>query len=168
MVINQYLLLERAPIKDMLRQKVTHNGVSHGLSEVGYDIRLKQTICFVPSCLGFGYVKREEPNGECVQEDGNFIIGSAIEEFQMPDNLMGIVHDKSTWARKGLSVFNTVIEPGFRGGLTLELVYNGQESLLLEAGTGIAQVIFHDVQVPCQYAGKYQDQSLNPEPARFA
>lgn len=165
MVINQYPLLERAPIKDMLRQKVTHNGVSHGLSEVGYDIRLKQTICFVPSCLGFGYVKREEPNGECVTEDGNFIIGSAMEEFQMPNNLMGIVHDKSTWARKGLSVFNTVIEPGWNGFLTLELVYNGASPLVIEAGSGIAQVIFHDVQIPVQYEGKYQDQPDAPIPA---
>ena len=34
---------------------------------------------------------------------------------------MGIVHDKSTWARRGLVVQNTVIEPGWHGYLTIEV-----------------------------------------------
>jgi dCTP deaminase len=70
-------------------------------------------------------------------------LASAIEEFDMPNNLIGIVHDKSTWARRGLSVFNTVIESGWKGFLTLELVYHGDEELIIPAGAGIAQVMFH-------------------------
>ena len=42
---------------------------------------------------------------------------SSIEFFNMPKYLVGIVHDKSSLARQGLSVFNTVIEPGWKGYL---------------------------------------------------
>jgi dCTP deaminase len=99
--------------------------------------------------------------------DGNFTIASAIEEFQMPHNLVGIVHDKSTWARQGLSVFNTVVENGFFGGLTLELVYHGRNGLHIPAGAGIAQVIFHETIERAYYSGKYQGQSTDPTPAIF-
>ena len=84
----------------------------------------------------------------------------------MPNCLVGIVHDKSTWARRGLSVFNTVIEPGFKGGLTLELVFHGSGELTIPAGSGIAQVLFHTIAEPAEYTGKYQFQSTDPEPAR--
>lgn len=146
MIINGQELLQAAPIKNMLSTKERLHGVSHGLAEAGYDIRLKQDIVL-------------EPHG--------FTIASAIEEFEMPDNLIGIVHDKSTWARKGLSVFNTVIEPGFHGGLTLELVYHGNKPLHLPIGAGIAQVIFHETSMPAQYKGKYQNQATTPVEAIF-
>ena len=80
----------------------------------------------------------------------------------MPPHLVGIVHDKSTWARHGLSVFNTVIEPGWKGFLTLELVYHGNEVLHIPAGAGIAQVLFHQVMNPALYTGKYQGQADQP------
>ena len=83
----------------------------------------------------------------------------------MPPNLVGIVHDKSTWARRGLSVFNTVIEPGWKGFLTLELVYHGVEPLHIPAGSGIAQVIFHRTSDHAEYVGKYQNQRNEPVPA---
>ena len=80
----------------------------------------------------------------------------------MPTNMLGIVHDKSTWARRGLSVFNTVIEPGWHGFLTLELVYHGNENLLIPAGSGIAQVIFHRTMEEAEYTGKYANQPDRP------
>ena len=99
-------------------------------------------------------------DGKC--QEGRFALASAIEEFQMPRNMTGIVHDKSTWARKGLSVFNTVIEPGWNGFLTLELVYHGSEILHIKAGSGIAQVLFHQNAEYAQYTGKYQNQRDEP------
>lgn len=163
MVINGSKLLELAPIKDMVDRKINHNGVSYGLGEAGYDIRLKQDIRF----WGNEVIVGPWPTMDCTYAEGKFTIASAIEEFQMPGILMGIVHDKSTWARKGLSVFNTVIEPGFFGGLTLELVYHGQGDLHIPAGSGIAQVVFHEVAEAAAYTGKYQNQSSEPEPARY-
>lgn len=163
MIINGRALLEAAPILNMETGKKTLHGVSYGLAEAGYDIRLKQDVKFCPGSMGSLIVESED-----LVRAGKFFLGSSIEEFNMPKNLVGIVHDKSTWARKGLSVFNTVIEPGFRGGLTLELVYHGIEELHIPAGSGIAQVIFSELAQEAEYKGKYQHQSTNPEPARFS
>ena len=74
----------------------------------------------------------------------------------MPRDMVGVVHDKSTWARRGLSVFNTVIEPGWRGKLTLELVYHGGQDLLIPAGSGIYPVTESSGTLPPN-AGKHHD-----------
>jgi dCTP deaminase len=147
MIVNGSALLNAAPINAMLAEKHRAHGVSYGLSEAGYDIRIKQDVLL----------------------DGRrrFTLASAIEEFDMPGNLVGIVHDKSTWARRGLSVFNTVIESGWRGWLTLELVYHGGGALHIPAGAGIAQVLFHETAEPAYYRGKYQNQADMPVEARY-
>lgn len=157
MIVNGTLLLGAEPIKDMLTEKHREHGVSYGLAEAGYDIRIKQEIIFRPNHDTMTVNGRK----------GRFIIASAIEEFDMPNYMVGIVHDKSTWARRGLSVFNTVIEPGFFGGLTLELVYHGEGELYVPAGAGIAQVLFHKIQIEAAYNGKYNGQSTDPTPAIF-
>lgn len=167
MVINGIDLFEASPIKGMLNHKAKHNGVSHGLSEAGYDIRIKQSVQFSPEDpFNPARVAVMLPGHEPDFETGRFALASTIEEFQMPDNLVGIVHDKSTWARRGLSVFNTVIEPGWCGFLTLELVYHGNRTLTIPAGSGIAQVIFHDLTHKAEYSGKYQHQENYPVKAR--
>jgi len=107
-----------------------------------------------------------EDKSYTVTEGTRFTLASAIEEFDMPNNLLGIVHDKSSWARKGLSVFNTVIEPGWKGFLTLELVFHGNERVIIQHGSGIAQVIFHQLENPSAYNGKYQNQPNQPVRAK--
>ena len=156
MIVNGQALLIAAPIKGMLHEKRREHGVSHGLSEAGYDIRIKQDILFEDGCVTVDGCKKA----------GRFTIASAIEEFDMPDDLVGIVHDKSTWARRSLSVFNTVIEPGWRGFLTLELVYHGNGTLHIPAGAGIAQVIFHKTASRMSYDGKYNNQPDQPVEAK--
>lgn len=171
MIVNRNSLLRMKPIRHMVRDKFREHGVTSGLSEAGYDIRIKQQIRFTsvrgkPIVLVTEVDHQHEVVGITTQNGGRFALASAIEEFDMPTNLVGVVHDKSTWARRGLSVFNTVIEPGFRGGLTLELVYHGSKELVLPAGAGIAQVVFHRTTDEACYAGKYQDQPTGPTPAR--
>lgn len=141
MILNGVALLEAAPLKNMETSKKKFKGVSYGLSEAGYDIRVKQDLCFLPK---------------------RFLLASSIEEFQMPDNLVCLIKDKSTWARQGLSVFNTVVEPGWKGFLTLELVYHGDKPLKVEAGSGIAQALFNRISEPVRYNGKYQNQEDKP------
>ena len=149
MVINGSRLLKLAPIKNMETSKKKFFDTSFGLSEAGYDIRIKQNIVF----------KKGQKN--------SFTLASAIEEFQMPKNLVGEVKDKSSWARKGLSVFNTVIEPGWNGFLTLELVYHGNKDLFIKTGQGIAQVIFYELAEEGDYGnGKYQNQEDKPVHSR--
>ena len=159
-VINGKTLLAKSPIVGMEPIKIREHGVSYGLGEAGYDIRIKQEVRFVP-----GNDCRVEINGE--PEYGRFAIASAIELFDMPVDLVGIVHDKSSWARQGLSVFNTVIEPGWKGFLTLELVFHGSKELILPAGCGIAQVIFSSLAHDAAYEGKYQNQKDDPVASIF-
>jgi len=161
MLINGKSLLAAAPIEDMAQTKLHAHGTSYGLGEAGYDIRIKQNVLFKPFA-GRCQITVDD-NG---QKLGRFTLASAIERFQMPGHLTGIVHDKSTWARHGLSVFNTVIEPGWVGYLTLELVYHGDTELLIPAGSGIAQVLFHDTLESASYAGKYQNQADEPVPSK--
>lgn len=165
-VTNRSYLLQAAPIIDMHGKKITGpGGTSYGLGEAGYDIRIKQEVYFKPNeHIRFHMDCRVTAPDEkpVVERATRFALASAMEEFNMPAYLMGIVHDKSTWARRGLSVFNTVIEPGWKGFLTLELVYHGKEELLIPAGSGIAQVVFHEVQEPTLYRGKYQNQADEP------
>ncbi|WWC81799.1 putative dCTP deaminase [Burkholderia phage vB_BpP_HN03] len=171
MIINGNRLLAAKPIRNMVDTKVREHGVSYGLGEAGYDIRIKQDITFLPHHVG-GLMRVQVASisdGKIVQANtswGRFTIASAMEEFDMPPHVTGIVHDKSTWARQGLSVFNTVIEPGWKGFLTLELIYHGNDALHIPAGAGIAQVIFHEVWEPAEYTGKYQNQEDRPVEAR--
>ena len=146
MIVNGQALLRAAPIKDMLDHKVRGQLVSHGLTEAGYDIRIRESVMLDRTC--------------------RVALASTLDEFQMPEDMVGVVHDKSTLARKWLSVQNTVIEPGWRGWLTLELVYNGNGVLMIPAGSGIAQVLFSRLTEPAAYDGKYQDQEARPVEAR--
>ena len=147
MIINGKALLTAAPISDMIDHKARAHGVSYGLTEAGYDIRLAEDVM--------------------LSSTQRFTLASSMEMFHMPNDLLGVVHDKSTWARMGLSVFNTLIEPGWRGYLTLELVYHGDRIMHMQSGTGIAQVIFHELISPSWYEGKYQDQPDRAVAARF-
>ena len=147
MIINRNRLLELSPIKNMVNSKQAFNGFSWGLTECGYDIRIKQDVTMF---LG-----------------RRFVLASAIEEFDVPHNLMGRVLNKSTWARKGIDAsMTTNIEPGWKGFLTLELRYSGILPITIKAGTGIAQVIFEEITEHCSYNGKYQNQENQPVAAR--
>lgn len=168
MIINGTSLLNLSPIKNMLSEKQSAHGVTHGMSEAGYDIRIKQDVTFITSKNPTNS-SRILIDGDWINaKHGRFVLASAIEEFDMPPFLSAIVHDKSTWARRGLSVFNTVIEPGWKGFLTLELVYHGSELLHIPAGSGIAQVIFHSTSDHATYAGRYQHQENRPVEAKEA
>ena len=146
MIVNGRKLFDARPLSPMAGMKLVGHGVSHGLGEAGYDLRIKQDI----TLHGF---KR-------------FSLASTIERFTMPEDMVAVVHDKSSWARRGLSVFNTVIEPGWHGWLTLELVYHGWRPLRIPAGAGIAQAVFHRTECSARYAGKYQGQEDRPVAAR--
>lgn len=143
MILNRLGLLMAAPIKSMVQEKRSFKGFSWGLTECGYDIRIKQRIVMFPG--------------------RRFVLGSSMEEFDMPDFLMGRILNKSTWARLGIDAsMTTNIEPGWKGFLTIELRYAKLRPIVIPAGVGIAQVIFEHVATPTNYVGKYQNQEDNP------
>lgn len=126
-------------------ERAVFNGMSFGLSSAGYDVRVAETFWLT--------------------QDQRFVLASTVEEFNMPNDLIGMVHDKSSWARRGVSLFNTVIEPGWRGFLTLEIVYHGRDDIRVERGSPIAQIVFMRLTEPTTmpYNGKYQDQKEGPQ-----
>jgi len=134
--------------------KGRHGVLTYGASSAGYDIRAefdsKERLAFVEL------------------RPGGFRLASTVERFTMPTDVVGIVHDKSSWARRGLCVQNTVIEPGWCGYLTLELTNHGVGWLHLERGVPLAQVVFHRLDKPSErpYTGKYQDQARGPQEAK--
>ena len=120
--------------------------MTYGLSSCGYDIRIDQSI-------------RLEP--------GTFSLASSVERFHLPNFVVGKVHDKSSWARQGLAVQNTVIEPGWTGYLTLELTNHGKTIIFLDEGFPIAQILFDrlDETTEQPYSGRYQYQKRGPQEA---
>jgi len=130
------------------RQRDPGTGTSYGLGPAGYDVRLAEPHLIKP---------------------GEFHLASTMEYFSVPIDCICIVHDKSTWARRGLAVQNTVAEPGWRGYLTLELTNHGPEEIWLPTGAPVAQILVHllDVAAERPYEGRYQDQRAGPQPATF-
>ena len=118
--------------------------LTFGLGPAGYDIRCRQRRKLSP---------------------GDFVLVSSIEYFRMPNHVQGEVKDKSSWARRGLFVQNTVIEPGWQGYLTLELT--AHLDVIVEEGDPIAQVVFQLLDKPSShpYCGRYQGQGPEPTSA---
>lgn len=137
-ILSDRSLRELRPIEPF-HEQTKDFGMTYGLGPAGYDVRVKEFIHLLP---------------------GKACLASTFEKFIMPDNVIAFVHDKSTWARKFLAVQNTVIEPGWRGYLTLELSNHGDEELIIQSGMPIAQIVFHWLDMPTTipYKGKYQDQ----------
>lgn len=157
MIASAQTLRKYKPITPFCERTI-FEGFTFGLGPAGYDIRIAEDINIEP---------------------GGFMLASSMEEFWMPKDLLGVVHDKSTWARLGLCVQNTVIEPGWRGHLTLELTNHKKPSndfedsmelynhIIVKAGTPICQVVFHLLDYPTEqpYKGKYQDQRAGVQQA---
>jgi dCTP deaminase len=122
------------------RERFETNGLTGGLSPAGYDISIAQSLTLTHNMA--------------------FRLASSQERFTMPADILGQVCDKSTWARRGLFVQNTVIEPGWTGWLTLELTFHGKGALHISQGEPIAQVIFMQLVEPTEmpYQGAYQNQ----------
>lgn len=132
-------------VSPFVSEKTIFNGMSYGCSVAGYDIRVMEST---------------------VIDSKQFQLISSIEKFQLPKNVVGFVHDKSSWARRGLSFFNTVIEPGWEGYLTLEAYNTSKVSILLVSGSPIAQIIFMYTDEETEgYDGKYQNQGRGPQAA---
>lgn len=147
MILPTQALRARPPLLPFV-ERTKWRGMTYGLGPAGYDVRIAEEIFL---------------------DAGQFSLASTIERFDMPGDVLGIVCDKSTWARHGLAVQNTVIEPGWRGYLTLELTNHAYAAIHILCGDPIAQIIFHRLEAATDtpYEGKYQDQQAGPQPARL-
>lgn len=157
MIVNGKQLLAASPIVGMLTGKEKAGGVTYGLAEVGYDVRIKQG-------LHFTFDKFDNPitiintDGEIKRQFGWAVNVNVIEEFTMPKDLVGIGYPKSSWNRQHLRLGSPVIEPGWNGFLTISLDYVGDSNFIIEPGAGIMQVIFTRLESEAAYQGRYQQQ----------
>ena len=159
MIVNGKQLLAASPIVGMLTGKEKAGGVTYGLAEVGYDVRIKQGLHFTRDELGNKITVVNDGNNYSQELLGWALNVNIIEEFTMPKDLVGIGHPKSSWNRQHLRLGTPIIEPGWNGFLTISLNYVGDEELRVEPGAGIMQVIFHRLETEAAYQGRYQNQA---------
>lgn len=158
MIVNGKQLLAASPIVGMLTGKERAGGVTYGLAEVGYDVRIKQGLCFKRD--KYGNRITVVTDGEYSQRHIGWAVNvNVIEEFTMPHDLVGIGYPKSSWNRQHLRLGSPVIEPGWNGFLTISLDYAGDSNLIIEPGAGIMQVIFTRLESEAAYQGRYQNQA---------
>lgn len=158
MIVNGKQLLAASPIVGMLTGKEKAGGVTYGLAEVGYDVRIKQGLCFKRD--KYGNRITVVTDGEYSQRHIGWAVNvNVIEEFTMPHDLVGIGYPKSSWNRQHLRLGSPVIEPGWNGFLTISLDYAGDSNLIIEPGAGIMQVIFTRLESKAAYQGRYQNQA---------
>lgn len=175
----------------LVREEGERKVVSYGLSSFGYDIRLDEILWMAgrpdgPPVSGAGASVIDPKNMEQrslqwqpvpivhnmsgdVYADipaHGFVLGSSVEKFHMPHNILGVCVSKSTYARCGLIVNVTPLEPGWVGYLTLELHNTTTLPIRVYLREGIAQIMFHRGERPkVTYDarnGKYQNQPAHP------
>lgn len=136
------------PMVHPFSERAISHGRSYGLGPATYDVRLKKGLWLWP------FWGR---------------LASTEEKFDIPTDILAEVKDKSSNARVFVTVQNTLIDPGFKGGLTLELTRHLLWPKYLRAGTPIAQIKFSRLEAPTElaYRGKYYGQSSDPEPVRY-
>lgn len=153
--------------------------ISYGLSSAGYDACLSLDGFKIFSPAFTGEVDPKAFNSESlisaqpkVAPDGSiywllppnsYALGVTVETFNIPRNVVGICMGKSTYARCGLIVNCTPLEPGWSGRLVLEFSNSASVPVRVYASEGVAQVLFFELDGDCRtsYAdrnGKYQYQ----------
>ena len=166
------MCLEQQMITPFSERSQEPGHVSYGLSSYGYDIRLADEYkIFVgapgavldPKTFDHGLFK-EHTGPQCVVPPHSFVLTKSLEHFDMPRNVLALCQGKSTWARCGLIVNVTPLEPGWKGHLTMAISNTAPAPVRLHSGEGIAQLVFLESPEPCEtsYAdrkGRYQGQT---------
>ncbi|MFN0123130.1 MAG: dCTP deaminase [Blastocatellia bacterium] len=163
----------------LLREIEGRRIISAGLSSYGYDLRLAPDgfRVFSPiasveidpkkfderSLVGAPLRTTDDGSQYWLMPPHTYALGVTVETFSMPRNVIGICLGKSTYARSGIIVNTTPLEPGWRGRLVLEFSNSADLPVRVYANEGIAQVTFYESDEECEtsYAdrrGKYQEQ----------
>ena len=147
--------------------------ISYGLSSFGYDIRVGNIFkIFTTSYFRSGSIDPKNfdlnlstvfTGDTCILPPHSMALCHSMETFTMPEDVLAIAVGKSTYARCGLLVNVTPLEPSWCGVLTIEISNLTDFPLMVYANEGIAQLIFFRGEKPkTSYAsrnGKYQNQT---------
>lgn len=145
--------------------------ISYGLSSYGYDLRIADEFKIftnVSSTIvdpkNFDERSFVSVKGDyCIIPPNSFALGRSIEYFRIPRDVIGICLGKSTYARCGIIVNVTPLEPCWEGYLTVEISNTTPLPAKIYAGEGIAQIIFIKGNEECEISykdrkGKYMYQ----------
>jgi dCTP deaminase len=145
--------------------------VSYGLSSYGYDVRVGRNFKVFTDVYGVvvdpkqfnprSFVDIEDD--VCIIPPNSFALAATVETFEIPRDVLATCLGKSTYARCGIIVNVTPLEPEWRGKITIEISNTTPLPAKIYANEGIAQIIFLRGEEVCEksYAdkrGKYQDQ----------
>jgi len=155
--------------------RVDENGVkliSYGVSSYGYDVRcsdefkvftnINSAIVDPKSFDEKSFVNIT--SDVCVIPPNSFALARTVEYFKIPRNVLTICLGKSTYARCGIIVNVTPLEPEWEGHVTLEFSNTTNLPAKIYAGEGVAQMLFFESDEVCETSykdrgGKYQGQT---------
>jgi dCTP deaminase len=145
--------------------------VSYGTSSYGYDIRCSTEFKIFTNVNStiidpkrFDEKNFVDYRGEvCIIPPNSFALARTVEYFRIPRNVLTICLGKSTYARCGIIVNVTPLEPEWEGHVTLEFSNTTPLPARIYANEGVAQVIFLESDEVCETSyrdrgGKYQGQ----------
>lgn len=154
--------------------------VSFGVSSYGYDVRVGTRFKIFTNATSGGTAivdpkafsndlfitidTAETGKDHIVIPPNSFALAETVEIIDVPRDVLAICVGKSTYARCGIIVNVTPLEPEWRGKVTIEISNTTPLPAKIYANEGIAQMIFLKADRPCSvsYAdkgGKYQDQA---------
>ena len=166
------MALAHGMIEPFEDRQVREGVVSFGLSSYGYDIRVADEFKVFTNV--FNTVvdpKKFDPRSFvdiksdcCIVPPNSFALARTIEYFRIPRDVLTVCLGKSTYARCGIIVNVTPLEPEWEGIVTLEVSNTTPLPARIYAGEGIAQMLFFQSDDACEtsYAdrkGKYQKQT---------
>jgi len=145
--------------------------ISYGVSSYGYDVRVGRHFkVFTNVHTAIIDPKNFSPSAFidmeadfCLIPPNSFVLAETVETFEIPRDVLAICVGKSTYARCGILVNVTPLEPEWRGRITIEISNTTPLPAKIYANEGIAQIVFFRADSSCRvsYAdkkGKYQDQ----------
>lgn len=145
--------------------------VSYGTSSYGYDVRCAGDFkIFTNINSAIVDPKAFDENSfvdmhsaVCIIPPNSFALARTVEYFRIPRNVLTICLGKSTYARCGIIVNVTPLEPEWEGHVTLEFSNTSPLPAKVYANEGVAQMLFFESDEACETSykdrgGKYQGQ----------
>ena len=130
--------------------QIRDNKISYGLSSYGYDARVSNEFKIFTNINSevvdpknfkqSNFISKKV--SECIIPPNSFVLASTVEYFKIPNDIMVICLGKSTYARCGIIVNVTPLEPGWEGYVTLEFSNTTPLPAKVYANEGAAQFIF--------------------------
>ena len=137
-------------IKPFVAKQVRKGKISFGLSSYGYDARVSDEFkIFTNVNSEIVDPKNFKPTNfvskntsECIIPPNSFVLARTMEKFKIPEDVLVICLGKSTYARCGIIVNVTPLEPGWEGYVTLEFSNTTPLPAKIYANEGVAQFVF--------------------------